>query len=303
VYPDHRTLLARADVDAVVAIMYYGLHHSVVPDILRAGKHLLTEKPMGCRASSAREWKKLADERNLVYLVGYMKRWDLGARHVRDLVAEWKASGQYGAFTYLRCTMSGTDWTWNPEGPIGTGENAPDFATGMGVEPFPDGMSKQEAGYYNMNINFFVHQVNLIRFLLGEDYRLTNAHPDGKVLWATTDSARAITLEMQTSQIPQTWDENYTIAFEKADIEMRFPAPLRMQHNAEVLVRRAIGNSYETVRPNVAPPSWSFFEQAKGFLQAIRDGKVPHDSTGDAIRDLELFEDQVRLMKAAGGKM
>ena len=63
VFPDHKTLLAKADIDAVVAIMYYGLHYTVVPDILNAGKHLITEKPMGCRADTAREWKTLAEKR------------------------------------------------------------------------------------------------------------------------------------------------------------------------------------------------------------------------------------------------
>jgi len=303
VYPDHETLLKKADLDAVVAIMYYGLHHAVVPDILSAGKHLLTEKPMGCRASSAREWKSLADDRKLVYLVGYMKRWDLGARYVRDLIAQWKASGEYGKLTYLRCNMSGMDWTWNHAGPMQTGENPGDFGGRLTVEPFPEHLAEAEAKFYNMNINFFVHQVNLIRFLVGEDYRLTYAHPDGKVLLATTNSGTAITLEMQLSTIPRTWDEVYHVTFERADIELRVPAPLHEQKNAEVVIRRATDKTHETLRPNIAPPSWSFFEQAKGFLQAIRDGKLPHDSTGEAIRDLEVFEEQVALMKAVGGKM
>jgi predicted dehydrogenase len=302
-YPDHRTLLAKADVDAVVAIMNYGLHHAVVPDILNAGKHLLTEKPMGCRASAAREWKKLADEKKLVYLVGYMKRWDLGARYARDLIAGWKQSGEYGKLTYLRCNMTGMDWTWSHAGPFGTGEKPSDFSSALAGEPFPEQFTDAEARFYNMNINFFVHQVNLIRFLIGEDYRLTHAHPNGKVLLATADSGIGITLEMQLSSIPQTWDEVYHICFERADIELRVPAPLREQHNAEVVIRRATGNSHETIRANIAPPSWSFFEQAKGFLQAVRERKLPHDSTGDAIRDLETFEEQVTLMKAAGGKM
>jgi len=60
-YTDHRELLEKADVDAVAAIMYYGHHYAVVPDVIESGRHLITEKPMACSASSAREWKAAAD--------------------------------------------------------------------------------------------------------------------------------------------------------------------------------------------------------------------------------------------------
>jgi predicted dehydrogenase len=300
IYPDHTSMLAEADIDAVVAIMGYSLHHAVVPDVLRAGKHLMTEKPIGCRASSAKEWKALADERDLIYLVGYMKRWDLGARYVTDLIRQWRESGEFGKLTYLSCNMSGTDWTWNPEPAIRTREKPEGL---LAAEPFPDHMNDEEAQYYNMNINFYVHQVNLIRFLLGEDYDLSYTHPDGKVLIATSDSGTAITLEMSTYGLKQTWDEEYHICFEGADIRLSLPAPMRTQQNGEVEIRRNTGDdTHEIVRPNI-PPSWCFFEEAKGFLETIRAGVMPYDSAGEAARDLELFERYVEMMGAAGGKM
>ncbi|MDP6126088.1 MAG: Gfo/Idh/MocA family oxidoreductase, partial [Candidatus Latescibacteria bacterium] len=115
VYSDHQTMLAEAEIDAVVAIMYYGIHYTVVPDVLSAGKHLITEKPMGCDPLTALQWKSLADENDLVYLVGYMKRWDVAARHLAERVKSLRESGELGQLRYLRCNMSGTDWTWNNE--------------------------------------------------------------------------------------------------------------------------------------------------------------------------------------------
>jgi len=300
VYPDHKAMLADADVDAVVAIMGYSLHHTVVPDVLKAGKHLMTEKPIGCRASSAKEWKALADERNLVYLVGYMKRWDRGCQYVAGLIREWRASGEFGKLNYLSCNMSGTDWTWNPEPAIHTPERPEGL---LAAEPFPESMNDEEAQFYNMNINFYVHQVNLIRYLIDEDYDLTYTHPGGKVLIATSESGVAITLEMSTYSLAQTWDEEYHVCFDGADIRLSVPAPMRTQQNAEVVIRRNTdGGTHETVRPNI-PPSWCFFEESKGFLDMIRAGKMPYDSAGEAARDLEIFEQQVELMRAAGGKM
>lgn len=300
VYRDHRELLSQANVDAVVAIMGYGHHHTVVPDILSAGKHLLTEKPIANDPARARKWAQLATKNNALYLVGYMKRWDLGARYVRDLIARWRESGEFGAFRYLRCNMSATDWVWNHEPPL-TSNEVPQSHPPM--EPFPDGLSEAEAQFYNMNINFYVHQVNLIRYLIGEDYRLTYTHPDGKVLLATADSGAAVTLEMGLHQLKQTWDEIYHICFDGADIELRMPAPLQRQRNGEIVIRRNTSvESRETVVPNIAP-SWAFYEQARGFLECIRNGRLPYDSAREAADDLDLFIAQAHMMSDSDGKL
>ena len=293
VYADHRELLEKADVDAVVAIMGYALHHTVVPDILNAGKHLLTEKPIGCRAASAAGWGKLAEERGLVYLVGYMKRWDLGVLKAIELMRGWQESKEFGELTYLRCEMSGTDWTWNAEAAIGTDEG---FPKPLEPEPFPERFSIAEAELYNTQINFYVHQVNLMRFILGEDYSMDYVHPSGKLFSGTTESGVPVVLEMGLHRIASTWDEVYHLCFEGADIELRLPAPLHKQQNAKVTVRTNSGAGHEITAPAVNPASWSFFEQARGFLASVRAGKAPHDSAGDAVKDLLMFERQVELM-------
>jgi predicted dehydrogenase len=47
VTPDYRELLARPDVDAVYCAVPHDLHAEMYPAIVRAGKHLLGEKPFG----------------------------------------------------------------------------------------------------------------------------------------------------------------------------------------------------------------------------------------------------------------
>ena len=43
IYPDHQALLSLAEIDAVVCVLDYRLHHRVVRDVLQAGKHCLSE--------------------------------------------------------------------------------------------------------------------------------------------------------------------------------------------------------------------------------------------------------------------
>ncbi|MEI6236093.1 MAG: Gfo/Idh/MocA family oxidoreductase [Planctomycetota bacterium] len=49
---EHKELLARADVDAVYCAVPHNLHADIYEDIIRAGKHLLGEKPFGIDASA-----------------------------------------------------------------------------------------------------------------------------------------------------------------------------------------------------------------------------------------------------------
>ncbi|KIF79266.1 oxidoreductase [Streptomyces sp. 150FB] len=63
---DYRDLLARDDVDAVYLSLPNSLHLSWGLEVLRAGKHLLVEKPATDSAAGARELAREAAERGLV---------------------------------------------------------------------------------------------------------------------------------------------------------------------------------------------------------------------------------------------
>ena len=52
---DYRELLANETVEAVYCAVPHNLHHSIYPEILAAGKHLLGEKPFGIDADANRQ--------------------------------------------------------------------------------------------------------------------------------------------------------------------------------------------------------------------------------------------------------
>ena len=54
-YRDIRDLLARDDIDAVSIAVPNFLHRPIAIDALRAGKHVLCEKPMALNAAEAEE--------------------------------------------------------------------------------------------------------------------------------------------------------------------------------------------------------------------------------------------------------
>jgi predicted dehydrogenase len=84
---DVPSLLADDDVEAVL-IATPGNHAQIARDALRAGKHVLAEKPLALTVAEAEEVGALAEQAGRVLQVGYMKMYDAVIPPARRAVAE-----------------------------------------------------------------------------------------------------------------------------------------------------------------------------------------------------------------------
>lgn len=91
-YEDYRQLLADPNVEAVDICLPTNLHASVALDSLRAGKHVLVEKPMSLKPSEAEEMIRLAEETNRLLMAGQVLRFFPAYRATADAIK----SGEYG---------------------------------------------------------------------------------------------------------------------------------------------------------------------------------------------------------------
>jgi len=73
-YTDHRELIGK--VDAVSVVVPTQFHHLVARDFLAAGVHVLIEKPITVTIAEADELIALADEKELVFQVGHLERFN-----------------------------------------------------------------------------------------------------------------------------------------------------------------------------------------------------------------------------------
>lgn len=73
-YTDHRELLKREDIDIVTVATPDPVHRSITVDALKAGKHVLCEKPMAMRLSDCKEMVKAADGSGSKLMVGQVCR-------------------------------------------------------------------------------------------------------------------------------------------------------------------------------------------------------------------------------------
>ena len=90
--PDYQSLVERDDIDAVYNPSPNGLHFEWTMAALRAGKHVLCEKPFASNAEEARQMVALAAERNLVLMEAF--HWFY--HPLRERIQAVMASGELG---------------------------------------------------------------------------------------------------------------------------------------------------------------------------------------------------------------
>ncbi len=294
VYNSHKEMLEKAELDAVVVIMHFNLHHAVVADVLEKGLPILTEKPICVCPETGEELVKKAEEKGSIYQIGYMKRCDPGSRLVKEEIIQWRQTKEFGNLNYLRATMPLGDWIFGMDLPIDKKDKASYDET---PENPPSWMTKKQAEKYLFFIEYYIHQVNLIRYLLNEDYSVEYVDPTGKVLIARSDSNIPIALEMLafSHKVANEWHEFYEAIFDRGKIKLSLPAPLARQHAGQVEIYKNRGKDSVYERP-VIPQRWSMLEQARSFVNAVKNGEKSISPASDAVKDLKVGEDYIKKL-------
>ncbi len=96
---DHRELLT-SDVEAVVIATPVSTHYRLALECLRAGKHVLIEKPIAACSKEATEIIGVAEEQGRVLMVGHTFEYNPAVEAVRDIIA----SGELGQIYYINAT-------------------------------------------------------------------------------------------------------------------------------------------------------------------------------------------------------
>jgi 1,5-anhydro-D-fructose reductase (1,5-anhydro-D-mannitol-forming) len=146
-YADWREMLEKADVDAVLVLATVDLHHQIALEALRAGKHVLVEKPMAITVRAGRMMVEEASRRRLQLGVAEVLRYFEFVRLERWVVE----SGQIG----------------NVQMWISGGMGAPDWSPDLIVGKTPWRQKKLLAGG-GPAIDFGVHLFDQILYVGGE---------------------------------------------------------------------------------------------------------------------------------------
>ncbi len=99
---DYRQMLEMEDLDAVAVALPNYLHAPVTLDLLRAGKHVLCEKPMAMNAGEAETMKAEAEARNRILMLHFNMRFMSTAATLRPLVD----AGEFGKIYHITTTYT-----------------------------------------------------------------------------------------------------------------------------------------------------------------------------------------------------
>jgi predicted dehydrogenase len=298
VYTSASELLARENIDGIVAIQQFQRHGLVLPDLYRAGLPVLTEKPLAASVAVGERLLAALEAGGSWHMVGYHKRCDPASVYARREIARLRATGELGALRYVRITMPAGDWIAGGFGDIVRSEEpVPDEASDPPAEDM-DAATYQE---YVRFVNYYIHQVNLLRYLLGEPYAVTHADRGGVLLVAESASGVTGVIEMTPYQTTVDWQESALAAFERGYVRLDLPAPLARNRPGRVEVLRDPGGGAvpETVSPHL-PWSHAMYEQAAAFVRAIRGEAPPPCEAAEALEDLRVARAYVRLWREGG---
>jgi len=87
-YKNSGRLLKREDVEAVSICTWTTTHAKEAVKALKAGKHILVEKPIASTVPEAKRILKIAERENLSLMVGFIERFNPGVQRVKEMIVK-----------------------------------------------------------------------------------------------------------------------------------------------------------------------------------------------------------------------
>jgi predicted dehydrogenase len=293
VYPSDKEMLAVEKLDGIVASQPFTRHGVVLKELLKAGMPIFTEKPLAASVAVGESIVKAVEASGTWHMVGYHKRSDPATRAAKNEIVRLKQTGELGKMTYVRILMPAGDWVAS-----GFTDLIQDDAPYPVLESDPpaDDMDENTRTKYISFVNYYIHQVNLMRYMLGESYATTYAAPSGVLLAGQSTSGIACTIEMSPYTTSIDWQESVLVSFEHGYIALDLPAPLASNRPGRVSFFRdpGSGKTPQTVIPQL-PWIHAMRQQAMNFVSAIRGETAPPCEAAEALEDLKLARDYIRL--------
>lgn len=298
-YESAAEMLANETLDGIVASQPFERHPGIITPLYKAGIPIFTEKPLSGTVASGERMLTALAESGTWHMVGYHKRSDPATEYARAEIDRLKETGELGALKYVRITMPAGDWV------------AAGFRELVSVptseDPYPpapedDGPTEPRDPEYITFVNYYIHQVNLLRHLMGESYSVTHADPSGVLFVAKgKETGLAGVIEMSPYQTTVDWQESALIAFEKGWIRIELPAPLAYNRPGRVEVYADPGGKTPLSTVPQLPWTHAMRRQAENFIAAIKGERKPPCDAVEALEDLKVAADYMTLFRAAKG--
>jgi predicted dehydrogenase len=297
VYTRAEEMLAAEKLDAIVASQPFMRHGVLLPELYKAKVPVFTEKPLAGSVEVGESILKALKESGTWHMVGYHKRSDPATMYAKAEIDALKQSGEIGKLRYVRILMPAGDWVASGfVSMISSDDPAPQLAW----DPPASDMDEETYNAYNAFVNYYIHQVNLIRHLLGEPYQVTYAEKSGVLFAGESESGIACVIEMSPYGTTIDWQESALVAFERGYVKIELPAPLAVNRPGRVEVYKDPGGG---VTPILSVPTLTWVhamrQQAINFIRAVKGEIKPPCEAQEALEDLKVARQYIKLQRGA----
>jgi len=277
-------MIEREKLDGIVASQMFDRHLGIVAPLYRARVPVFTEKPLAATVEVGEKLLAALRASGTWQMVGYHKRSDPATMWAKAEIDRLKASRELGKLNYVRLVMPSGDWV--------AGGFHDLLTTDEKVPETPRDCEANWGDPFFGFVNYYIHQVNLLRHLLGEPYRVTFADKAGVLLVAESVSGVTGTIELSPYTTKLSWQESALVAFENGYVKLELPAPLACNQPGSVEVYTEKG----VFRPQL-PPVHAMRQQAINFVRAIRGEIKPPCDAAEAMEDLRVAEQYLKAWK------
>ncbi|MDD5706531.1 MAG: Gfo/Idh/MocA family oxidoreductase [Kiritimatiellae bacterium] len=280
-YASGEEMLAKEKLDGIVASQMFDRHGQVVIPLYKAGVPVFTEKPLAAAVDVGERMLAALGAGGSWHMVGYHKRSDPATMYAKAEIERLKQTGELGQLKYVRLTM--------PSGDFVASGFADLIQTGEKIPSLPRDVEATWSDPYIAFVNYYIHQVNLLRHLLGEPYRVTFADKAAVLFVAESASGVTGTIEMTPYRTTVDWQETALVCFEKGYVKLDLPAPLASNRPGRVEMFKDPGDGVtpQTIVPQL-PWIHAMRQQAINFVRAIRGEIKPLCEAAEALEDLRL---------------
>lgn len=290
-YATHQELLQDPEVEAVVVVVPRAYTGPLVLDCLRAGKHVLSEKPMAGTFEQSRRLVEEAERQGLHYQVGYMKRYDEGVQEAKKLLDQVVSSGELGQLVFARAHCFMGESYCRADGHVVTREVAEYSEPGWPV--WPEDFDEVTGRHFHFYLNTFSHNTNLLRYLVGRTPAIEHVRfepQDGRFALLDFGDFAA---SLETGRMShRNWDEVTEFYFQDGMLTLKTPPALLKNVPAQVELYRA-GERQQVVKP-LSHWTWAFRRQAQAFVSDVLEGRAGLSLGRDALEDVKLIEQMWR---------
>ena len=299
---NHRDLVTREDVDAVLIANPNAFHAEVVLDAIAAGKHVLVEKPMCVTHREASQIIAAQKNSDVVVQVGYMRRYApafLEACEVVRKMGEIKFARVRDFIGFNSLIVNATSRVIRDKQLSESVKSETKLREDASLD---EALGRRSTSAlrraYTLMLGLSSHDLSAMRELLGVPAKVIFAaqRSAGLYLTAAFDyGAYVCQFETGIDHIAR-FDAHLEVYGDKQVVRVQYDTPYVRNSPIRLFTMEASGQ--DGVINRTSHPAWGdpFIEQWKVFYQNVTKNQVPKTDPTDFAQDLELFTEMARLM-------